>query len=212
MGEDVNEVTKILRGVHGWSVLEGAEPEAVAYALQALDAHQIAARLEAWCQRFAGGYGYEQARWDHFNIDVKYWKLNTLVALGLVVEEEPEHIEPARSISEWERNMALGYGRTGYKDGGACDREEYGRRLIASARVPREWAVAGKGEQYRILVLSGGIPVGLHGFDTMYVQKASIDSIPADPTKWFENVSTPQGQNVPWMPDGSRNPNAKGKK
>jgi hypothetical protein len=142
---------------------------------------------------------------------VKYWKLNTLIAAGLVVEEDPEHIDKARSISEWERNMALGYGRTGYKDGGACSREEYAARLIASARIPREWFVAGKSEQYRILVLSGGIPVGLHGFDTMYRQTANIDSVPADPTKWFENVSTPQGQPVPWLPDGTRNPHA-GKK
>lgn len=208
MGEELDEVTRILREMHGWSELEGAEPEAVAYALQALTAEQIAMRLDSWCARFDGGYGYEQARWDYFNVGVKYWKLNTLVACGLVVEEEPEHIEPARSISEWERNMALGYGRTGYKDGGACDRDEYARRLIASSRVPREWAVAGKGEQYRILVLAGSIPVGLHGFDTMYVQTVNIDSVPADPTKWFENVATKQGQPVPWLPDGSRNPKA----
>lgn len=205
-------IDNILRTVYGWSALEGAEPEAAALALETMSPEVAASLLEARCQKFAGGYGYLQARWDMFNLDVKYWKLNTLVALGLAVEEEPEHIDPARSISEWERNMALGYGRTGYKDGGACSREEYARRLVASARVPREWAVAGKSDQYRILVLSGGIPVGLHGFDTMYVQTVNIDSVPADPTKWFQNVSAPQGQNVPWMPDGTRNPKWKASK
>lgn len=197
------EVDALLHGL-GWSDLEGAEPFAVEKALETMTPWQIASALEAWCQRFAGGYGYLQARWDAFNIDVKYWRMNTLVALGLTVEEIPEHIEPARSVGEWFRNMTLGYGRTGFKDGGACSREEYAQRLIVADRIPPEWK--GKEIQYRALVLSGGIPINLHGFEVAYYQSASVDDVPFDQNKWFENVSTPSGGHRPWKADGTRNP------
>ena len=200
------EVDTILREQYGWSNLEGAEPFAVEKALETMLPKSIAYTLDAWCKQFdgLGNYGYLQARWDCFNTDVKYWRLNTLKALGLVTEEEPEHIEKARSISEWHANMALGFGRTGFKDGGACSREDYAKRLVAASRTPKEWR--NKELQYYTLVLAGSIPIGLHGFETMYVQSVNVDSIPEDPNKWFENVNTPQGGHMPWKANGEPNP------
>lgn len=198
-------VNNILWNEYGWSRLEAPEPFAVEKALETMTPERVASTLDAWCMGFSGQKGgYERARWQAFNIGVKYWRLNTQVALGLVVEEVPEHIAPARSIDEWHANMVLGYGRTGFKDGGACSREEYAQRVKACEVIPRAWE--GKEIQYQTLVLSGGIPINLHGFEVAYYQGARVDSVPADPNKWFENVSTPQGQHIPWKADGTRNP------
>lgn len=201
------EVVDLLRGEYGWTDLEAPAPAPVELELQNSDADGVAIRLDDWCwsqaEKSAPPPGievwgdnpeYKYIRYSNFCEGVKYWELNTSIALGQQVEVPVDKQPEARTVSEWWNNQEHNLSRLGYKlidENDPASVDDKNKRWAAAERVPAEWSSETDPDIYRLAVREGLIKVGQTGFHSLYSAStpASINDVRGlTAQKWLDNL------------------------
>lgn len=215
-------VVDILR-VLGWPGGAAPAPIATAKALETQTPEQVADVLDAWVRRCMTGRRpdglttdaewYAQTAYEGFSIGKEFYEYGTQLALGQIVEIPVEMGPQARSLTEWRRNHALGYGYLGQRlwTDTPESQGEKARRLARIESVPLEWAKAGKGELWTRCVVEGLIPTTIDGFAAAYAQSTpSLDAVRnLDEQQFLDNLWAARRKGnvrAKWLDDGSLNP------
>lgn len=204
---------------YDWTVNEGPHPDPTAIALETQTPEQVAHTLGNYVQSAAANmvppYGAQESnseilRRRLFSGGVKYWSLNTSIALGQQVEIQVPTEGPAQSPTDWWNRQERLVNRIGEA---LCSAEEFARRNAYASLVPLEWRSSDMDPViYQLAAREGYLPVGMEGFDPAYLQSTPRlkDVRGLSAYQWMENLRDADlGRPPTWLPGGARNPKVK---
>ena len=171
-------VNEILHGPYGWTATTAPEPAAVNAQLAVDTPETVAAKLDSFVRSVVNAgipwgsdpaKGYEWACRQYFTERQEMWAHYTQLALGQVTEAPVDSIGEANSPSEWWSHQNVLRNRLGEK---LCEQAEFDRRMAFVDIIPLEWAAWPGGPLiYQLCVREGYQPVGMKGFDLVYIQE-----------------------------------------